>query len=253
MSEITQKIYRPSALVGQVYARPYGSTALPIQIGNVLEFKIEHDETVETQEDMTALGGGVHAERRRVKGVKISAKLADLNAVNLARATQSTIEAVAAGTVTDEPHTAMLGGLVRLAHIQPTAVTLKKGATALGATTVTAAGNYEVRPEGLLLLGTATGISNADKLWISYSYGDYAALEALTTPPAELELTFAGLNEADSGKPALLEIWRASQGITKSLELIGKGFGSLDISGSVLMDPTKTGVGISRYYKQSIA
>lgn len=251
MSEITQKIYRPTALVGQVYARPYGTDVLPMPIGNVLELKLEHEEDVQTQEDMTMLGGGVHAERRRVKGVKISMKLADLNATNLARATQATIEAVAAGAIVDEPHTAMLGGLVRLAHIQPTDVVLKKGATALGATAVPAAGNYEVRPEGLFLSATATGITNAEKLWVSYSHSDYAALEAMTTPATELELTFAGLNEADSGKPAVLEIWRASQGVTKSLELIGKGFGALDVTGSVLMDPTKTGVGVSRYYKQS--
>ena len=69
----------------------------------------------------------------------------------------------------------------------------------------------------------------------------------------ELELTFSGLNEADEGKAVLVEIWRASQGVTKSLALIQDKLGALDVEGTVLMDPTKVGVGISKYYKTSMA
>lgn len=253
MSEVLTQIYKPSMTVGQVYARPYGSAVLPMPIGNVLELKLDHDEDVQTQEDMTALGGGTHAEVRRVKQVKISMKLADLNVVNLARSVLGTAMAVAMGTVTDEPHVATLGGLVRLAHIQPTALTLKVGATALAATEVVAAGNYEVRPEGVFILADAVGVTAADKLWLSYTHGAYAAIEALTTKAIELELTFGGLNEADGGNPVVVDIFRASQGITKSLALINKGFGALDVSGTVLMDPAKSGVGVSRYYKVSMA
>ena len=115
-----------------------------------------------------------------------------------------------------------------------------------------AAGNYEVRPEGILLLEGATGILDGDKLWVSYTYGAYATVEALTTKAAELELTFGGLNEADGGKPVLVEVWRASQGVTKSLGLLNKGFGALEVEGTVLMDPSKTGAGISRYYRTSV-
>lgn len=247
-----QKIYRPSMTVGQVYAKPYGVNVLPLPVGNVLELKIEHDEDVQTQEDMTVLGGGLHGEVRRIKAVKISMKMADLNPVNLARATQATAADVNGGTVTDEPHGCTLGGLIRLGHIAPTDVTLKKGATA-DAATVVPESNYEVRAEGLYLQPDATGLSDADKLWVSYTYGAYVTIEALTTKAVELELSFGGMNEADSGKPSVVDVFRVSQGVTKSLDLIGKGFGSLDVSGSVLQDPTKTGAGISKYYKTSLA
>lgn len=252
MTVVTQ-IYKPSMNAGQVYARPYGSSSIPMPIGNVLELSLEHNEDVQTQEDMSKLGGGVHAEVRRVKEVKVKMKLADLNVVNLARGELGTIEAIEAGTVTDEPHIAALGGLLRLAHIQPTAVTLKIGAVAADAILVPMTGNYEVRPEGIFLLPGATGVTAAAKLWASYSYGEYAVIQALTTKAVELELTFGGLNEADSGKPVLVEIFRASQGVTKSLALISKNFGALDIEGTVLMDPTKVGAGISKYYKTSMA
>lgn len=114
MSLITQT-YKPSMNVGQVYARPYGSTSAPLPIGNVLELSLEHSEDVQTQDDMTKLGGGTHAEVRRVKEVKLKMKLADLNVTNLARGELGTVEGIEAGDVADEPHIATLGGLLRLA------------------------------------------------------------------------------------------------------------------------------------------
>ncbi len=247
MPVLTQ-IYKPSLTVGQVYARPFGSAAKPIPIGNVLELKLDHSEDVKTQDDMTALGGGTHAEVRRVKEVKVSMKLADINVVNLARSVFGTAADVIAGAVVAEPHVATLGGLLRLAHIQPTAVVVKKAAV-----TIVAAGNYEVRPEGVFILPAAANILAADALTVDYSYGQYATIEALTTKAVELALTFGGLNEADGGKPVVVDIFRASQGITKSLALINKDFGALDVEGTVLLDTTKTGVGVSRFYKVSMA
>jgi hypothetical protein len=247
-TEVTKQIYKPSLTVGQVYARPYGSAVLPMPIGNVLELKLEHDEDVQMQEDMTQLGGGTHAEVRRVKQVKISMKLADLNVVNLARAVLGTSAPVIGGTVVAEAHVATLGGLLRLAHIQPTAVIVKKASVV-----IVAAGNYEVRAEGVYVLPNAVDILPADAVTVDYTYGAYAAIEALTTKAPELELTFGGLNEADSGNAVVVDIYRCSQGITKSLSLITKTFGALDVAGTVLMDASKAGVGVSRYYKVSMA
>lgn len=253
MTAILKQIYKPSMTVGQVYAKVYGSASLPLPIGNVLELGIEHSEDVQKQDDMSALGGGIHAEVRRISEAKLTAKLADLNVTNLSRAIFGTASEATSGTVTDEPFVATLGGLLRLAHIQPTAVVVKKGATAGAATAVTMPGNYEVRPEGIFINAEAPGITDADLLWVSYAYGTYAVIEALTTKSVELALSFGGLNEVDGGKPVVVDIFRASQGITKNLTLINKGFGALDIEGSILIDPTKTGTGISRYYKVSMA
>lgn len=251
--EVLKKIYKPSMTVGQVYARAYGSTAHPAPIGNVLELGLEHTEDVQRQDDMTVLGGGTHAEVRRVKEVKVKMKLADLNVINLARATLATVDGIEAGDVADEPFTvSALGTLLPLAHIGATSVVVKKGATAGAATPVPMAGNYEPRAEGVYLLPGAVGIAPADKLWVSYSHGAYAAIEALTTKAPEIELLFGGLNEADSGNPVVVNIWRASQGVTKALSLINKGFGSLDVEGTVLQDTTKTGAGISKYYRARI-
>ncbi len=245
------KIYRPSKMVGQLYARVRGSTKAPMPVGNVLELVLEHKEDAQKQDDMTALGGGTHAEDRRVTEVTMKMKMADLNVVNLCRAVLGTAALVPAGTVTDEPFTATLGGLLRLKHIQPTEVVLKMGDDKTTAVEVDSVNNFEVRPEGILLLADAEDITEDAKLWVSYKNAEYANIEALTTKAPELEFVFGGLNSVDNGNPQRVEIFRVSQSVTKTLALINKDFGALEVEGSVLMDPTKTGVGISRYYRTS--
>jgi hypothetical protein len=163
-----------------------------------------------------------------------------------------TAQAVAGGTVTDEPLVVTLGGIHRLKHLAPTALSLKKGPDAASATAFTTTSDFEVRPEGVFVFPEAAELEDGDKLWASYTYGEYAEIEALTAKAAELELVFGGLNEADSGNPVLVEIWRASQGIAKALALLAKGFGALDVEGSVLQDPRRTGQGVSKYYKTSM-
>lgn len=251
---ILKQVYKPSMTVGQVYARPYGATTQPLPVGNVLELALEHDEEVITQDDMTKLGGGTHAEVRRVKEVKVTMTLADLNPTNMARALLGTVSAVAAGAVADDQYVATLGGLLPLAHIQPNGLTVKLGADKATAVAVTEGGNFEVRPEGVYIFPAAADIADADVLWVSYDYGEYANIEALTTKTTELELIFGGLNEADGGNPVIVTIYRASQGVAKNLALIsGKDFGALEVEGTVLMDPTKVGTGVSRYYKTQMA
>lgn len=243
-TEIIKRTYAPSALVGKLYAAPYGGAAPLTPIGNVLEASTEQTESVEKQDDMTMLGGGTHAEIRRVTGVKFTAKVADLNVVNLARAVLGTLSPMDAGTVADVPAVAKLGGLIPLPHINVSDLVVTKGVTP-----VAAAGNYELLPEGIFVRADAAGLADNDAITLSYSYADQVVIEALTTKSPELTFRFAGLNEADSGKPVIFDLWRVSQGVAKQLTLIKTGFGALDIEGEVLQDPTKTGIGISRYMR----
>ena len=135
-------------------------------------------------------------------------------------------------------------GLIPLPHINVSSLVVTKGATP-----VVAAGNFDLLPEGIWVRADAVGLADNDAITLSYSYADQVVIEALTTKAPELTFRFAGLNEADSGKPVIFDLYRVSQGVAKQLSLIKKGFGALDIEGEVLQDPTKTGVGISRYMR----
>ena len=325
---VIKRTFAPAALVGHVYARERGATTAPMPIGNVLELELSHKEEVQTQPDMTQLGGGVHAELRRVTDVEIKMKLADLNVTNLARASLGTVTGVEGGAVAGEAHKVTRGGILRTAHIAPKNVVVRKGNAAgtatvtdeehlnvskgdtialdhpgatnvviragdsvATATPLTSAGNYTVDAAGVHVDATAPGVTNGKGFWISYEYptvgaavpaagnwearaagvfvfpdaagladdedvtvdyeyASYAVIEALTTKAKELELIFEGLNEADDGKPSIVEVWRASQGVASSIGLLAdKGFASLPVSGAVLKDDTKNGAGISKYYR----
>lgn len=243
-NEIIKRTYAPSNYVGKFYVAPFGSGGNLVPIGNVLEASTEQSESVEKQEDMTTLGGGSHAETRRVTGVKFKAKLADLNIVNWARSVLGTVSPEDAGAVADKPAVIKRGALIPLPHVNVSNLVLKKGAAA-----VASAGNYDLLPEGIWVRADAAGLADNDPVTYSYDYADQVVIEALTAKAPELQIRFAGLNEADSGRPVLMDLWRVSQGVTKQLTLIKKGFGALDIEGEVLQDPTKTGIGISRYMR----
>lgn len=241
---LIKQIYKPSMNVGQIYARPYGAVTAPrAPVGNALKAELSHDEEIKKQPDMTRMGGGTYSQVRRISGVKLNLELADFNPVNFTRSVFGTVGVVAGAAVVDEPHVAYEGGLIRLDKPQPSLVTVKKGAD------VVPAGSYEVRPEGIFVPIGSAGIADADVLLISYTHPEHVNIEALTSAAPELELTFGGLNEADSGKPVILDIFRLSSGVAKTLALLGSDYGSLEIEGEVLVDPTKTGEGISRFYR----
>lgn len=243
-TDFFRKTFNPAKFCGQVWLRTSGAATPFLQIGNVLELSLEHKESVETQVDMTRMGGGIHAEVRRVTDVVAKMKLADLNAANIARAILGAGTNVPAGTVVGEAHAGVQrGSLMATAHLQPTDVIVKKGVVTISAS------SYEVLPEGVYILPGATDVVDDDDLTIDYAYADYAAIEALISKPPPVEILFGGLNEAESGKPANVRVHRCSFGIAKELELLSqKGFGAVEVTGSVLKDPTRSGVGLSPYY-----
>lgn len=246
MSLIT-RTFKPSMTVGQFYARRRGVPGPMLEVGNVLALSISHEEDVKRQPDRRRGGGGNYAEVRRVSSVTMAVEYADWNPVNFARAIFGTSSLVAAGSVTGESKVAYKGGLIRLDHPAPTDVVVKKGVTTIDAA------DYEVRAEGILIKSDAAGVTDADTLLIDYDHPEHVNIEAITTSAPELEVAFGGLNEADSGSPMFIDIWRVSSGIAQQLALIQDDFTGLQVTGEILADPTKTGVGISRFYRAQIA
>lgn len=242
-----ETVYKPYLGAGQVYARAEGVAAALAAIGNVSELKLSIDEESKELTDYTHGGGGTYAEVKRVKGVTVTATLHDINKTNLARALYGESSAVASGTVTDEKHTAYHGGLIRLDHPQPTSVVVKSDDGLIYQAGV----DYEVRPEGVFILAGAIADSSAVK--IDYAYDDYDVVQALTKSGAILEMVFGGVNEADSGKPVIVDLFRVSLGAAKEISLIGDDFASLQLEGKLLVDNAKVGAGISRFLKVSMA
>lgn len=254
---VTTQTYRPTLTSGQVYLRVAGSAAPLRAIGNVTQLDLAISEDEKAVTDYTTPGGGTWSSVSRINDVIATMILTDLDPINLARAVYGSETDTAVTVVTAELHGAVQGGLVRLAHPIDTTktVTVKYGTDATIAT-ATATGvamtDYEVRPEGIVILGGAIGIANtSDAIKVSYTSSAYSAIEALTTGSQVFELSFGGLNEANSNTPVILDIYKLKLSAAKSLGMITTDFANLELTGKVLMDSTKTG-GVSKYFKVSM-
>ena len=241
--------YKPYLGSGQVFARIAGAAVALLAIGNcsMLEPTVKEDK--QTLKDYTKPGGGTYASVSRIDNVSIKLKLHDLNPTNVARAIFGSEAVVATGTVLDEVTIGYKGGLMPLAHVNPTAVVVTNSAAT---TTYVAGVDYEVKGGGLLILETGA-ITNGQSLKTDYAFAEYTKVEAMTTGSVILELHFEGLNEADSGKPVILDVYRAQLSPTKALSLLGDKFSDLEVEAEVLKDPTKTGTGISQYMRVKMA
>lgn len=236
-------VYKPLLGSGKVYARLYGSATPLAEIGNVSALEFGVDEDVKKMSDYTKSGGGTYAQVNRINSVTVSMTMLDLNAANIGRALFGGADSVVAGNAIGEAHTAYKGGLIRLANPGPSTVVVKNGAT-----TYVAGTDYEVRPEGIFILD-AGAIADATAVTVDYAFDAYDVVQALTTGAPEIELSFGGINEADSGNPVLVDAWRVKLGAAKKLGLIGTDFAELAVEGELLKDTTKTGANISQYMR----
>jgi hypothetical protein len=64
---------------------------------------------------------------------------------------------------------------------------------------------------------------------------------------------FAGLNEAQSGKQAIVTVHRFKPGAAQNVAYLGDDYASLDLPGEALSDALITGAGLSKFYKVQFA
>ena len=118
--------------------------------------------------------------------------------------------------------------------------------TCTGRTALVANTHYEIRPGGIYMLpGNMLG---GEVVTCGYTRAAADVVQALTNSGKEYELVFDGLNEARSGKRTRVTAHRVKIGAAQSLALIGEEYAALEVTGKLLKDTTKTGVGISQYF-----
>ncbi len=233
--------------VGPIFLRKRSGTGGLIPIGNASALNFAVEEDVKALPDHTEAGGGTRNEVRRIKSVGIKVKVHDLSPDNISLAVYGDSTAVAAGTVTDEAITAKLGALVPLSHTAPSSAVVQDETDT---TTYVEGTDYEVRSSGLWFPGDSN-ISDDQLLHVDFTYPGQDVVEALTQSAEEYEMLFEGLNEARSGKAAVVRSHRNKFGPTKSLDLIGDDFAGLELEGTVLSDSSQP-VGLSRFFKATL-
>ncbi|MBV5297847.1 MAG: hypothetical protein JZU64_06810 [Rhodoferax sp.] len=246
---MTDSTYYPFLGSGIIYARVAGAAAGLLSLGNASKLELVAKDKKVTLQDFSKPGGGTYASVSRIENVTLNMTLNDLNKNNVARALFGTESTVTGGAIVDEVITAYKDAICPLAHPSPTAV-IVTSSDAL--TTYVANTDYEVRAAGIFIIGTGA-IADAASLKVDYSYVSYSKVEAMTSTAVILEMHFEGLNEANSGKPVIIDIYRAQLSPAKALSLLGDKFSDLQVDAEVLIDATKTGAGISRYFKVKLA
>lgn len=235
---------------GDFYMKKVGdqnATFLPM--GNVSAFAVNHDVTNVTQEDFRSLGGSSCAIDY-INNATVTMTLNCLKKENLAIAFQGIASALAQTSVVDEEHEVeALGVLIPLAFIpQKSTVVVTDGATPTPETFV-AGEDYIVTSAGIIPL-VGGDITTADTLYVSYTYGAGNKVEAMTTGQQSFEIIFDGVNYGEDGQQeVVMRLFKVKFGPTATFNLLTSGeFATIEITGTILKDTSKIGVGKSQYY-----
>lgn len=227
---------------GKIYMADLEIPEKLIFIGNTSKFEYNFDAEEKNLPDYTTPGGGIDASISRINAINISYTAHHFNKANIARAVYGTATDVASGTVTGETHTAYKGALVKFAYPQPSAVTLTDST---GSTTYVADTDYQVTTAGVLVL-EGGAIADATAVKANYSYPPHANIQALVASGKKYRVVIEGLNEARTGKPQNIEIYKLGHS-PAGMSIIGDDFGSLEFTGKAEKNPNVTGSGISPY------
>lgn len=230
--------------VGRIYLEDLDLPKGLIPVGNCNSLTYEATPQEIEEQDYTTPGGGLDASVQRITAVNVNYNARHFKAANMARALYGDHAANVAGTVTAEEHTGYPGAMILLAHPGATniVVTPAAGGAALVLDTdyaITAAGNV------LFIEGGAATDAGLD-VEVDYSYPAHVTIQALVKSGKRFRMVFEGLNEARSGKPVVIEVFRVNHS-PASLGFIGDEFQGMEFTAKCEKDQSKIGTGLSQY------
>lgn len=216
-----------------------------IPIGNASSLQYQAEvETIEDK-DYTSAGGGLDATVQRVSALNVTYNARHFNKANIARAILGLSADVAAGTVTSEIHKGYKGALIRLSKPVDAEVAVVVKTTGGSPVTYVEGTDYLVSPAGVTIMETGSVVDAAD-LDIAYGYPKHANIQALVSSGKRYSLLFEGLNEARSGKPVIIEIFKVNHS-PASLSVIADQFNGMEFTAKAEKDAARVGTGLSQY------
>jgi len=214
------------------------------ELGNCSAANLKATPTKRALKNFKTGQGNINSSTR-VESVAFDMTMHDIEKDNLAMLAYGTANSVVAGTVTDEPIIGKIGGLSRTAQINISAVVVTDSPMTQ---TYVEGTDYEVTNAGISVLAGGS-IADDDALLIDYSYSAAEEVEGLTEGAKEYEITVVGINDAQNGKPYVLDLFIVKPGFFEELAFISEDYAAPKITGELTADSTKSGVGISQYFK----
>ena len=233
---------------GKVQARAFGTTGGFRHVGNVSKVNLSHKLDVKEQRDYTQGGGGMLIRHERIKSIDAAMTWLTFTPANWALATAGVLVQVEAADILDKVVKGYKGATVRLAHPPATVASVTNSAAT---TTYAPFIDYELSGAGLAFPADST-IVNAADLKVDYHHDAYSRIEGAMGSSSLLEIIVEGLNEVDSDKPVIVDLWKVSMPSASEIALIGDDLGKFDFPATLLKDTTK-GAGVSAYYRARLS
>lgn len=235
--------------LADIYGRLYAAAGSARPFGSIDKADLSFEEDVRKDQNY-GRDGGILNTSGRLTDVVLTLSFQSLTLDNLALAYRGGIRSEAAGTVTDEEHLVDQGGFVRLKGISQSSIVVTNAG---GTITYDLGVHYKPGGAGIQILdGASAGkpaIANGSTIKVSHEYQAVDIVEGLIAAQPELTLYFDGINEAEGNENVAVDLWRWKPNLIKSLSMIGSGYARAEIAGSLLLDPTQTLPGRSKFFR----
>ncbi|ABC29677.1 conserved hypothetical protein [Hahella chejuensis KCTC 2396] len=231
---------------GKFWVREAGTTGPFYELGNIsaANFGIES----ESQSLRNYRGGGGEANKlERITAVSLALTLHDFNSANLAMVLYGDTSTEASAAVAAEAVTGKDSGLLRTAFMIDATQTVTVTDTA-GPTVLVEGTDYTVTAAGIEVI-EGGGIADATALEIDYTKAAATYVDSLKNSGKTFEMIIDGVNDAQSGLPFIIDVWKFKPSPAQEVGVISDDFASFDISGSVLIDSSKTTT--SQYFRRT--
>jgi hypothetical protein len=215
-----------------------------VDIGNTSQLQVAH-----TYEERTLAnyqgGGGNDDSFKRLTGVAITLAARNVSIATLEAAFGGTATAETAGPVTAETHVAgKPGTYISLDHLQDLTAALT---VTVSSATLVEGEDYTRRRGGIVIL-EGGDINEGDSVSFAYTQLSGQRIQALLYTALDRGLEFDGINER-TGKPWKGRFFNVSWAPADNFDFIGDDFATFTITGEVLRDATRVGVGQSQFYE----
>jgi len=229
---------------GTPYIKPTFIPNAPYKtLGNSAKFEIAIDESVLDIKNYQG-GGGLEESFREVNKATINIEAKDLKAENIALAVLGSLSQVTSKTITDQEHAIEPGAYIDLDGIGQKNIVIKNN---VSGDPLLEGIDYEIKRGGVVISDNPVTELQTPAL-ISYATSDSQKVEAILRAGAEFSIIFDGINEITQ-KGFKANIFRVKLGASLIPFINGDDTGTLTISGDILRDSSKSGVGISKFYK----
>lgn len=231
---------------GWLKARKAGTSNPFEKVGLVSTIQQTIDTKDITLNDTTTPQGGEYDALSRINSVGLSINFREFYTWVLAALLWGDSSSVASETITDEAVTAVPGATIALSKM-PLEIT--EVTSSIGTTTYSEIDDYVMTGSGIEIIeGGAIAASTPIK--VSYKTAAVDVIEALTNSGEVFEFLFEGENAAGTQKRIEARYWRCRLNPASQQDWINTDdFMQSQATAKVLLDPSKVGAGVSKYFR----